>query len=164
MSIPKLWGQNEYIYMYVHRAKILLFRKVVQKNLFIFHFICKVKKRRHMFTTAALHNNDKKRSMMYWISLRVLCLFQDFDRALCCKQLRYSGMMETIRIRRAGYPIRHRFRDFVDRYRILAHGIGPSHKEDCRAASQKICNAVLQGKDYQLGKTKVFLKVSNKLW
>ncbi|BFZ00850.1 hypothetical protein BsWGS_03889 [Bradybaena similaris] len=81
-----------------------------------------------------------------------------FDRELCCKQLRYSGMMETIRIRRAGYPIRHSFAEFVDRYRLLVDGIGPSHKEDCRAASNKICSAVLKNADYQLGKTKVFLK------
>ncbi|CAG5130123.1 unnamed protein product, partial [Candidula unifasciata] len=81
-----------------------------------------------------------------------------FDRELCCKQLRYSGMMETIRIRRAGYPIRHDFAKFVDRYRILVDGIGPSHKEDCRAASNKICSVVLKDTDYQLGKTKVFLK------
>ncbi|KAL8588845.1 hypothetical protein ACOMHN_011561 [Nucella lapillus] len=81
-----------------------------------------------------------------------------FDRELCCKQLRYSGMMETIRIRRAGYPIRHHFDTFVDRYRILVNGIGPSHKEDCLAASTRICKEVLQGADYQMGKTKVFLK------
>lgn len=82
----------------------------------------------------------------------------EFDRELCCKQLRYSGMMETIRIRKAGYPIRHMFKDFVDRYRILAPGIGPSHKEDCRAASNKICSVVFSGGDYQIGKSKVFLK------
>ncbi|XP_050389741.1 myosin-VIIa [Patella vulgata] len=81
-----------------------------------------------------------------------------FDRELCCKQLRYSGMMETIRIRRAGYPIRHTFNEFVERYRLLCAGIGPAHKEDCRAASLKICQAVLKNTDYQLGKTKVFLK------
>uniref|UniRef100_A0A0B7B7B9 Uncharacterized protein n=1 Tax=Arion vulgaris TaxID=1028688 RepID=A0A0B7B7B9_9EUPU len=81
-----------------------------------------------------------------------------FDRELCCKQLRYSGMMETIRIRRAGYPIRHEFAKFVDRYRLLVDGIGPSHKEDCRAASKKICSLVLKDADYQLGHTKVFLK------
>ncbi|CAL1540128.1 unnamed protein product [Lymnaea stagnalis] len=81
-----------------------------------------------------------------------------FDRELCCKQLRYSGMMETIRIRRAGYPIRHHFAEFVDRYRLLVDGIGPSHKEDCRAASTRICKAVLANADFQLGKTKVFLK------
>lgn len=89
------------------------------------------------------------------------CLhLQDFDRTLCTRQLRYSGMMETIRIRKAGYPIRHKFKDFVDRYRLLCDGIGPSHTVDCRSASQKICDRVLKGTDYQLGKTKVFLKVS----
>ncbi|CAG5130121.1 unnamed protein product, partial [Candidula unifasciata] len=81
-----------------------------------------------------------------------------FDRELCCKQLRYSGMMETIRIRRAGYPIRHEFAKFVDRYRLLVDGIAPSHKEDCRAASSRICSHILKNADYQLGKTKVFLK------
>lgn len=85
---------------------------------------------------------------------------QTFDRELCCRQLRYSGMMETIRIRRAGYPIRHRFADFVDRYRILVSGIGPSHMEECHQASLRICKAILANADFQLGKTKVFLKVS----
>lgn len=54
--------------------------------------------------------------------------FQLFDRELCCRQLRYSGMMETIRIRRAGYPIRHTFREFVERYRFLINGCPPAHK------------------------------------
>lgn len=67
--------------------------------------------------------------------------------------------METISIRRKGYPIRHLFRDFVDRYRLLAPGIGPSHREgDCRAAAEKICKAALVNQDFQIGRTKVFLK------
>ena len=53
---------------------------------------------------------------------------QIFDRELCCRQLRYSGMMETIRIRRAGYPIRHTFGEFVERYRFLISGCPPPHK------------------------------------
>jgi len=69
-------------------------------------------------------------------------------------------MMETIRIRRAGYPIRHSFADFVDRYRILVTGVKPSMQEECKTASDKICRAILGDADFQLGKTKVFLKVS----
>ena len=86
-------------------------------------------------------------------------LSQMFDRALCLRQLRYSGMMETIRIRRAGYPIRHLFYDFVERYRLLLRGIKPPHLEECQSAASKICQAVLGKSDYQLGTTKVFLKV-----
>uniref|UniRef100_A0A670IGV0 Myosin VIIB n=1 Tax=Podarcis muralis TaxID=64176 RepID=A0A670IGV0_PODMU len=50
--------------------------------------------------------NDYKRPML-------------FDRELCIRQLRYSGMMETIRIRKAGYPIRYGFAEFFERYRVL---------------------------------------------
>uniref|UniRef100_A0A4W6BYZ4 Myosin VIIBb n=1 Tax=Lates calcarifer TaxID=8187 RepID=A0A4W6BYZ4_LATCA len=42
-----------------------------------------------------------------------------FDRELCMRQLRYSGMMDTIRIRNLGYPIRHTFEEFLKRYRVL---------------------------------------------
>jgi myosin VIIa len=69
--------------------------------------------------------------------------------------------METISIRRKGYPIRHLFRDFIDRYRLLTPGIGPAHCEsDGRLAAEKICKAILTSEDYQIGKSKVFLKVS----
>lgn len=44
---------------------------------------------------------------------------QLFDRDLCMRQLRYSGMMETIRIRKAGYPVRYTFDEFLGRYRVL---------------------------------------------
>ena len=66
-----------------------------------------------------------------------------FDRWLCCRQLRYSGMMETIRIRRAGYPIRYSFNEFVERYRFLISGVQPAHRTDCRSATQRICASVL---------------------
>ncbi|KAJ6646193.1 Myosin-VIIa, partial [Pseudolycoriella hygida] len=82
-----------------------------------------------------------------------------FDKDLCVRQLRYSGMMETARIRRAGYPIRHYYKDFVERYRHLGIGIGPAHKVNCRDATKSICDHVLKNMpDYQLGETKVFLK------
>ncbi|XP_029527278.2 unconventional myosin-VIIa-like isoform X2 [Oncorhynchus nerka] len=83
-----------------------------------------------------------------------------FDRELCVRQLRYSGMMETIRIRRAGYPIRYTFGEFVDRYRVLMPGVKPANRqEDLRGTCQKIVEAVLgRDDDWQIGKTKIFLK------
>ncbi|XP_033099934.1 myosin-VIIa-like [Anneissia japonica] len=86
-----------------------------------------------------------------------------FERDLVVRQLRYSGMMETISIRRAGYPIRHTFYEFVGRYRILGTGIKPANKENCKAASKKICNDMLGAQDWQLGHQKVFLKDAHDL-
>ncbi|CAG2104686.1 unnamed protein product [Medioppia subpectinata] len=106
----------------------------------------------HPFFIRCIKPNETKKPMM-------------FDRYLCCKQLRYSGMMETIRIRRAGYPIRHTFMEFIDRYRFLLPGIGPAHKvPDCKTVTHKICAAVLGKVDYQLGKSKVFLKDAHDLF
>ncbi|XP_036894283.1 unconventional myosin-VIIa isoform X5 [Sturnira hondurensis] len=83
-----------------------------------------------------------------------------FDRHLCVRQLRYSGMMETIRIRRAGYPIRYSFVEFVERYRVLLPGVKPAYKQDdLRGTCQRMAEAVLgTHDDWQIGKTKIFLK------
>ncbi|KAM7397577.1 hypothetical protein PAMA_005743 [Pampus argenteus] len=99
------------------------------------------------FFVRCIKPNERKKPML-------------FDRELCIRQLRYSGMMETIRIRRAGYPIRYTFAEFVDRYRVLMPGIKPAHiQEDLRGTCRQIVLARL-GKhdDWQIGKTKIFLK------
>uniref|UniRef100_A0A2K6EGL4 Unconventional myosin-VIIa n=1 Tax=Propithecus coquereli TaxID=379532 RepID=A0A2K6EGL4_PROCO len=83
-----------------------------------------------------------------------------FDRHLCVRQLRYSGMMETIRIRRAGYPIRYSFVEFVERYRVLLPGVKPAYKQgDLQGTCQRIAETVLgTHDDWQIGRTKIFLK------
>uniref|UniRef100_A0AAR2L4U3 Myosin VIIBa n=1 Tax=Pygocentrus nattereri TaxID=42514 RepID=A0AAR2L4U3_PYGNA len=77
-----------------------------------------------------------------------------FDRELCMRQLRYSGMMETIRIRKAGYPIRHTFQEFLDRYRVLLNSAV------CDPKNVRIlqCTVAVAEDDWEIGKTKVFLK------
>uniref|UniRef100_A0A8B9KRH1 Si:ch73-194h10.2 n=1 Tax=Astyanax mexicanus TaxID=7994 RepID=A0A8B9KRH1_ASTMX len=76
-----------------------------------------------------------------------------FDRELCMRQLRYSGMMETIRIRKAGYPIRHTFQEFLDRYRVLLN----STVCDPKTVRTNTCQEVTED-DWKIGKTKVFFK------
>ncbi|XP_054646683.1 unconventional myosin-VIIb [Dunckerocampus dactyliophorus] len=83
-----------------------------------------------------------------------------FDRELCLRQLRYSGMMETIRIRKAGYPVRYTFDEFLDRYRVLLKTyLCDPQKESKEKCCESICESVLSGEDdWKTGKTKIFLK------
>ena len=64
------------------------------------------------------------------------------------------------RIRRAGYPIRHTFEEFVERYRVLQPGLKMCDVTDFKYTSKVLCNRVLgDTHDWQIGITKVFLKV-----
>ncbi|CAM4610476.1 unnamed protein product [Lepidochelys olivacea] len=83
-----------------------------------------------------------------------------FDRELCIRQLRYSGMMETIRIRKAGYPIRYSFAEFFERYRVL---LPVSTREQLQDDARRCCiyiSEMVLGKDedWKIGRTKIFLK------
>uniref|UniRef100_A0A8C3CXI1 Myosin X n=1 Tax=Cairina moschata TaxID=8855 RepID=A0A8C3CXI1_CAIMO len=80
-----------------------------------------------------------------------------FNPDVVLNQLRYSGMLETVKVRRAGFPIRRLFQDFLSRYKMLVKV--PSSSENSKA----VCAGFLQiydssKKEWQLGKTKVFLK------
>lgn len=84
---------------------------------------------------------------------------QLFDDALCVKQLRYSGLMETARIRSMGYPIRHSYKDFIHRYRVLLPKFDQTLYTDYREMTAKICSNLFKTTHcYQLGETKIFLK------
>lgn len=86
---------------------------------------------------------------------------KDFDDALCVRQLRYTGMLETARIRALGYPIRHAFKQFAQRYRLLAPNLVPDNESlvNYRELCKRLCANLLKfNPHYQLGQTKVFLK------
>ena len=67
-----------------------------------------------------------------------------------------SGMMETVRIRRSGFPVRRTFEDFLFRYSVLGRTVGtvPDPKAKC-VAILKLYQGETASKDWQPGHTKV---------
>jgi len=84
---------------------------------------------------------------------------QVFEGANVLSQLRCAGVLDTIKIRKAGYPIRITITDFVNQFKILL----PTMKE--HGSGRSIANSIIVKLDLvkeqcQLGLTKVFLKES----
>ncbi|KAK5849943.1 hypothetical protein PBY51_014237 [Eleginops maclovinus] len=79
-----------------------------------------------------------------------------FDREKVLVQLRYTGVLETAKIRRQGYSHRILFANFMKRYYILAF-----HADEEPPVTQEACAAILEKaklENWAMGKTKVFLK------
>nr|XP_039264286.1 unconventional myosin-VIIa-like [Styela clava] len=83
----------------------------------------------------------------------------NFDRLLIARQLRYSGMMDTIRIRRDCYPIRYTFKEFVERYQvILPSTVTTEDRDEMIEICNKIMDETVKDKDWKKGLDKMFLK------
>ena len=52
----------------------------------------------------------------------------DFDAELVRHQVRYLGLMENIRVRRAGYSFRMEYTRFLQRYKMLSKATWPTFK------------------------------------
>ncbi|CAF3529258.1 unnamed protein product [Rotaria socialis] len=77
-----------------------------------------------------------------------------FDDPFVRAQLRYCGMLETTRIRKEGYSVRLSFEEFIQKYGLLSKA-RPSNVPSIT------CRYILEEThltEWQLGKTKVFLK------
>ncbi|XP_077717373.1 unconventional myosin-VIIb isoform X4 [Canis aureus] len=83
-----------------------------------------------------------------------------FDRDLCLRQLRYSGMMETVHIRRSGFPIRYTFQEFARRFGVLLpSAVRLQLRDKARQMTLRIAEMQLgTDKEWKVGKTKIFLK------
>lgn len=82
----------------------------------------------------------------------------NYDEKLVLDQLKYLGMLDIIRIRKEGFPIHMPFLDFIARYRCLDKGrLSRSYNEKeavrCLISSQGVPET-----EWQIGKTKVFLR------
>ncbi|XP_033204867.2 unconventional myosin-IXb isoform X1 [Bombus vancouverensis nearcticus] len=84
----------------------------------------------------------------------------EFDEETVQRQLRYTGMLETVRIRQAGFNVRLTYEEFIQLYRMLLPKGLLSSQSDVR---DFLLTLNLNRDDYQLGTTKVFLRESEKI-
>ncbi|KAG5896314.1 hypothetical protein JTB14_030518 [Gonioctena quinquepunctata] len=82
-----------------------------------------------------------------------------FDEITVQRQLRYTGMLETVRIRQAGFNVRLTYDEFIQLYRILLPKGLLSSQIDVR---DFLSTLNLNRDNYQLGSTKVFMRESEK--
>ncbi|KAK7115759.1 unconventional myosin-Ie-like isoform X2 [Littorina saxatilis] len=85
---------------------------------------------------------------------------RDWEDSRVKHQVEYLGLKENIRVRRAGFAYRREFPKFLKRYAILTPETYPSWKgRDLRQGVTHLMKCVNMDTDqYQLGKTKVFVK------
>mmetsp|Transcript_23950 Transcript_23950/g.40168 ORF Transcript_23950/g.40168 Transcript_23950/m.40168 type:complete len:863 (-) Transcript_23950:420-3008(-) len=84
---------------------------------------------------------------------------EKFDEQLVYNQLLYAGMLETIRIRRLGYPIRWNHLDFFKRFRVIVPALaGDLSKSKETATALMVALGVKMPMQAQIGLTKAFLK------
>jgi len=90
-----------------------------------------------------------------------------FTKELVLEQLKYTGMLATVSIRKNGYGMRFLFSDFYSRYRVLTKSSNiPKNATTDSARCDALCKYIkFEPNQFQKGKTKIFLKDSqyNKL-
>ncbi|KAG8433344.1 hypothetical protein GDO86_017575 [Hymenochirus boettgeri] len=84
-----------------------------------------------------------------------------FEADIVTSQLKYAGILETIRIRKEGYPVRIPFHFFLNRYRCVMD-LGRNIRVDgqiCVTVLTKLCPSAKPSM-YCLGVSKLFMKES----
>ena len=60
--------------------------------------------------------------------------------SICSRQVKYLGLMENLRVRRAGFAYRRPYETFLDRYKSLCPDTWPHPKGDAKSAVQTLVN------------------------
>jgi myosin-1 len=83
------------------------------------------------------------------------------------RQVQYLGLLENVRVRRAGYAYRSEFARFVKRYSLLDHDVWIGKIQGGPRAQVSHLTGQLgwaEGKEYALGKTKIFIQDATTLF
>jgi myosin-1 len=81
------------------------------------------------------------------------------DDELFRHQIKYLGLEENVRVRRAGFCFRETYTDFFWRYRMLSKTTYPSWKGTEKEGTEQVLkDLAINAAGYQMGKTKLFIK------
>ncbi|KAF5286073.1 hypothetical protein FQR65_LT12959 [Abscondita terminalis] len=108
---------------------------------------------------------DKEPSYIRCIKPNDLKAAGVFDKDLVSHQVKYLGLMENLRVRRAGFAYRRVFEKFLDRYKCLCKKTWPHWHGDVKEGVKVLVDALGYSPDeYRLGKTKIFIRFPKTLF
>ncbi|XP_064613416.1 unconventional myosin-Ic-like [Liolophura sinensis] len=82
-----------------------------------------------------------------------------FDEKIVNHQVKYLGLMENLRVRRAGFAYRRPYEVFFKRYKSLCPATWPNYPGPEKEGVQLLVNHLqYQDDDYRMGKTKLFIR------
>jgi len=88
-----------------------------------------------------------------------------FDENLVKHQVKYLGLMENLRVRRAGFAYRRLYEKFLQRYKSLSKETWPHWHGNPKDGVQTLVNSLGYGSDeYRMGKTKIFIRFPKTLF
>uniref|UniRef100_A0A3P8Z0E6 Myosin IHb n=1 Tax=Esox lucius TaxID=8010 RepID=A0A3P8Z0E6_ESOLU len=82
-----------------------------------------------------------------------------FDDVLVRHQVKYLGLMEHLRVRRAGFAYRRRYQIFLQRYKPLCPDTWPNWKGTAAEGVQCLVKHLgFKPDEYKMGRTKIFIR------
>uniref|UniRef100_A0A8C9TBI4 Myosin IHb n=1 Tax=Scleropages formosus TaxID=113540 RepID=A0A8C9TBI4_SCLFO len=82
-----------------------------------------------------------------------------FDDVLVRHQVKYLGLMEHLRVRRAGFAYRRRFEVFLQRYKALCPDTWPHWKgKPADGVQRLVIHLGYRPDEYKMGRTKIFIR------
>ncbi|XP_055082304.1 unconventional myosin-Ic-like isoform X2 [Periophthalmus magnuspinnatus] len=88
-----------------------------------------------------------------------------FDEILIRHQVKYLGLMENLRVRRAGFAYRRRFEAFLQRYKPLCPETWPNwHGPLADGVSILVNHLGYKPEEYKLGRSKIFIRFPKTLF
>uniref|UniRef100_UPI00398EEF66 unconventional myosin-Ic-like n=1 Tax=Pristiophorus japonicus TaxID=55135 RepID=UPI00398EEF66 len=88
-----------------------------------------------------------------------------FDEVLIRHQVKYLGLMENLRVRRAGFAYRRKFENFLQRYKSLCPETWPNWKgQPSNGVATLVRHLGYKPEDHKLGRTKIFIRFPKTLF